>query len=348
MLTESRGLLDELRVVQLAQSRETRRHREVVWRERRAVAHGMLERVEDSVVHALRHQQRADRDVSTRQRLRDGDEVRLEAPVLESEQLPRASESGLHLVDREERPVAAAQLLRALQVAGWREVDTVALYWFDDEQRDVLASQPVLERVGVSERNMVETGQERAEPFGEVPVAVSGERAQRQPVKPVLRREDTCATRRAAAELERRFHRLGSRAREEDAREPRRRAAEQLFGQESRQQRDTELHRARGLELERLDERSADPRVVPPGVEHPEAAEQVEVPVAFAVEQVLTLRARPDAVEADRPQHLHELRVDRPGVELVVLARARLEELADHAVSLTTEPRGGGAPVVRI
>jgi hypothetical protein len=64
----------------------------------------VLERVEHALVHALRHEQRSNGDVAARERLRDRDQVGLEVPVLEREQLPRASEAGLHLVDREERP----------------------------------------------------------------------------------------------------------------------------------------------------------------------------------------------------------------------------------------------------
>ena len=39
----------------------------------------------------------------------------------------RPAEAGLHLVDAEERAVAAAELLRAAQVAVGREVDALAL-----------------------------------------------------------------------------------------------------------------------------------------------------------------------------------------------------------------------------
>ena len=95
-----------------------RRHRELVRRERRAVAERVLHRVEDAFVHGARHQQRSDRHVPARERLRDGNEVGLEAPVLEREQLPGAAEARLHLVDAEERPVAPAERLRALEVAG--------------------------------------------------------------------------------------------------------------------------------------------------------------------------------------------------------------------------------------
>src|SRR6185503_10024764 len=88
----------------------------------------------------------------------------------------------------------------------------------------------------------------------------------------------------------------------------------------------------------------ADTRVVSPNVEHPESAKQVQISVAFRVVEVLALRAGPDAIEADRLQHTHELRVDRPCVERVLLARTRLDQFADHRRSVSPpkrrEPRG--------
>ena len=200
----------------------------------------MLHRVEDRFVHRARHEQRADRDVAARERLRDGDEVGLEPPVLEREHPPGAAEAGLHLVDAEERAVAAAELLRALEVAGGRQVDALALDRLDEEHRDVLALQLALERLELAERHAVEAGQERAEAVGELRVAVRRERAEREPVEPVVGRDDARALRRGAAELERRLDRFGAAAREEAALEPRRRAREELLREQSGERRDAE------------------------------------------------------------------------------------------------------------
>src|SRR4051812_36996083 len=146
----------------------------------------MLERVEDAVVHTLRHQQRTHGDVTARERLRDRYEVGLEVPVLEGEELPRASEACLHLVDGEERPVLPAELLRPGEVAVGREVDTVTLDRLDEEEGDVLAAQLSLERVEIVERHARETRQERAEALDELGPTVGGERTERQPVEAVL------------------------------------------------------------------------------------------------------------------------------------------------------------------
>ena len=82
-------------------------------------------------------------------------------------------------------------------------------------------------------------------------------------------------------------------------------------------------------------ERRPDPGIVPPGVEHPEAPEHVEEAVPVRVVEVLPFGARPHAVEADRLQHPHELRVDPARVEVVVLTGASFQELPDHERSVS-------------
>ena len=195
--------------------------------------------------------------------------------MLEGEQLSRAPEAGLHLVDGEERPVAAAELLRAFEIAVRRQVHALPLNRLDEEDRYVFAAQLALEGVQVAERNLREPRQQRTEALDEVRVAVRRERTERQPVKCVVGRDHTRAPRRGAPELQRCLDGLGSGAGEEHALESRRRALEQLFRQQSGQEGHTELDRAGGVELERLDQRRANPRVVPPDIEHPEAAEQI-------------------------------------------------------------------------
>ena len=110
--------------------------------------------------------------------------------MLEREQPARAAEAGLHLVGAEERPVAAAELLRALEVAGRRQVHALPLHRLDEEDGDVLAAQLGLERVEVAERHLREAGQQRLEARRELGVAVRRERAEREPVEAVLGRDD--------------------------------------------------------------------------------------------------------------------------------------------------------------
>ena len=116
-LAHPRGAVGEGCRVELVQRRQAGDHREVVRLERRAVAQRVLERVEDGVEHLGPEERGPDGHVAARQRLRQREDVRLEPPVLEREELAGAPEARLHLVEAEERAVAAAQLLRAFQVA---------------------------------------------------------------------------------------------------------------------------------------------------------------------------------------------------------------------------------------
>ena len=140
-----------------------------------------------------------------------------------------------------------------------------------------------------------------------------------RPWKPWSTESDPAALRRRAAELQCCLDRLGPGARELHALEPGGNAGEQRLGEQPRQRGRAELDGAGQLELERLDQRVANARVVPADVEHPEAAEHVEVAVAVGVPEVRALGALPRAVEVDRAQHAHELRVDRarPAFEVV-------------------------------
>jgi hypothetical protein len=140
---------------------------------------------------------------------------------------------------------------------------------------------------------------------------------------------ETTRVRFVAAELERRFDRLGAAAREEAAFDAPAGDTDQLLGEQAGQERRPHREHPRRVERERLDERGADARVVAADVVHPEPAEHVEVAVALLVEQVRALGARPRAVEADRPQHAGELRVDRARPQVEILAAAGLEQLPD-------------------
>ncbi len=239
--------------------------------------------------------------------------------MLVGEQLAGATETRLDLVDAEERAVAPAERLCALEISGGSDVHALALHRLDEEHGDVLAAELLLERVEIAERNLLEAGQQWPEALRELGVAVRRQRAEGQPVEAVVDGDDAAAPRRRAAQLERGLDRLGAGARELHALEPSGRAPEQGFGEEARQRSGAELHGARQVELERLHERVAHARVVAADVDHPEAAEHVEVAVAFGVPQIRALRPLPGAVEIDRPQHAHELRVDvaRPAVEVV-------------------------------
>ena len=99
--------------------------------------------------------------------------------MFECEQLACAAEAGLHLVDREERSVAPAQLLRSLQIAGRGQVDTLALDGLHEKQRHVFTAQLTLERIEIAERDPGEPGEKRAEAIDEVRVPAGREGSER-------------------------------------------------------------------------------------------------------------------------------------------------------------------------
>ena len=161
--------------------------------------------------------------------------------MLEGEQLPGPAEAGLHLVDREQRAVAAAELLRAGEVAVRREVDAVTLDRLDEEERDVPAAELTLERVEIAERDLGEPRQQRPEALGEGRPAVRGQCPQSEPVEAVPRREHARAAGGRSSELERGLDGFGAGACEQDARESLRRPLEQLLREQAREQGHAEL-----------------------------------------------------------------------------------------------------------
>ena len=100
-------------------------------------------RVDDAAVHARKGLlvNRAPRDdrrrghVTAAQRLGQGEDVGLQAPVLEGEPFAGAAEAGLHLVADEKRAVLAAERLRAVVVIVLRELHALALHQLDDKRR---------------------------------------------------------------------------------------------------------------------------------------------------------------------------------------------------------------------
>ena len=164
-----------------------------------------------------------------------------------------------------------------------------------------------------------------------LPFAESG--AERQAVEAVVGGEDARASGRGAPELDRRLDRLAAGAREQAALDPAAGEPDQLLGEQAGKERRPHREHPRRLELERLDERGADPRVVAADAVHPEAAEQVEVARPVGVVEVRALGARPRAVEADRPQDPHELRVDRARPEVEILAAPRVEQRLEAEVA---------------
>jgi hypothetical protein len=131
----------------------------------------VLQRVEDLVEHLRTEERRPHRHVAAGERLRHEDDVRLETPVLEREELARSPEARLHLVDAEERAVTPAQLLGAFEISRRRQVEAVPDDGLDHEEGDVLPAQLDLEGVEIVERDARKPRYQRLEAVGERRVA---------------------------------------------------------------------------------------------------------------------------------------------------------------------------------
>ena len=98
----------------------------------------------------------------------------------------------------------------------------------------------------------VEVGQQRPEARGSERAPARGECAEGHPVVTVLHRHDLAPLRCDAPELQRGLDRLGAAVREEAALDARRRAENQLLGQDPGERRDAHLDGVRSLELHAL------------------------------------------------------------------------------------------------
>jgi hypothetical protein len=148
-------------------------------------------------------------------------------------------------------------------------------------------------------------------------------------VEAVIAVHEARTTRVVARELDRRLDGLGARVGEEHLVETARRGREQPLGEDPRERRDVHLHEARQLALEHLAQRGDERRVVAADREHAEARQQVEILLALVVVEIGTVRAHVVAVEADRLEHAHVLRVQVALVEIELLALALANQLQD-------------------
>ena len=159
------------------------RHREAVAPVRRLMHVGALERSHGLLEDLAARDHRGDRHVAAAERLADEHEVRLEPPVLEREPPAGASEPGLDLVDDEQRAVAPAQLLRALQVALRRERHLRPWIGSTMKAATSFARSCASRRVEVAERDALAAGQQRPEALLEELVADQRERPERDAVE---------------------------------------------------------------------------------------------------------------------------------------------------------------------
>ena len=240
-----------------------------------------------------------DGHVATGQRLRDRDDVRGDAELLVAEEGARPSEAGLHLVEDHQRLVPAAERLRLLPELVRRQVDPLALDRLRDERRHVAAPELPGQGGGVAERDHVAPREQGAEAAAELLPAVEGERPRREPVKGVVAIEDAGALRGRPGELDGALDCLCSGVGEEHPLDPRVRPGDQLLGQDAREEGAVHLHEVGQVGIERVVQRTNDCWMAPSEGEHPEAGEEVQVPVPLVVDEVAAFALLVEAIELD-------------------------------------------------
>jgi hypothetical protein len=185
----------------------------------------------------------------------------------------------------------------------------------------------VLQGIEIAERDRC-VGQQRAESLAELVGPVHRQRTGGQAVERIGAVDDPAAAGRKARELERGLDRLRPAVAEVDPIEVWR-LREQPLGEDAGQRRRVKLGEVGELGVDHVMHGPLDHRVVAPQREHAEAGQHVEVVVALVVVKVGALGPRIDLVEADRVQHLRQLRVHVPRLQLVPLRAARCQQSAE-------------------
>jgi hypothetical protein len=292
--------------------------------------HGSTHHVgEERVERLLAQRHGAHGHEAAGERLGRQQHVRLDVPVLDGPEAPRASHARLDLVGHEERAVLVAQASGLAEVVVAGQVHAVALDGLDDEGRDVVGPEHPLERLEVVEGDAVGVGEQRPEPLAEDLVAVERERPHGEPVERVLAVHQPRAARRVARELDGGLDRLRARVAEEHLVEAAGHGGQEALGQDAGQQRHVHLHHAREICLEHLAQCRHDGRVVPAHPEDPVAGEQVEVALPLLVEEIGAAGPHVLAVEAQGLEDLDHLGVEVLLVQLEVPTGLLLQDLED-------------------
>ena len=180
----ARGVLDQLFVVDHFERGEAAGHGEVVAAEGGRVDDATVHPAEGLLINVAPRDNRAARDVAAAQSLRQGDDVRLQVPMLEAKHLAGAPEAGLDFVADEKRAVFSAKLLGPIKEIALRDIDAFALDRLDDEGGDVAFRQLAFER---RRDHRARCGRrilhQRAEAFGETFAAHQGKRAEAEAMK---------------------------------------------------------------------------------------------------------------------------------------------------------------------
>ncbi len=124
---------------------------------------------------------------AARQRLGEAEDIGREVIVFAGEETPRAPETGLHLVDDEQRAAFPAEFRRAANIFLRGDVDAaLALHQFEQHGGGALANN-CFQRGKVVVARVVDAGQQGREGFAVMRLPGGGECAHRAPVKAAQR-----------------------------------------------------------------------------------------------------------------------------------------------------------------
>ena len=132
-----RRALDQILLIDHFERGESAGHRQIVAAERGRVNDAAVHPRKSFLVDFAPADDRARRHVTAAQRFRQRDDVRLQIPVLEPEHLAGPTETGLHFIRNQQRPIFAAKLLRAREEIALGCLATFTLDRLDHEPSHV-------------------------------------------------------------------------------------------------------------------------------------------------------------------------------------------------------------------
>ncbi len=238
--------------------------------------------------------------------------------MLDCKEPPGAAEPGLNLVGDKQGAVTAAQSRRLAQIVVGRYVDAFALDRLDDECRDVPRRQRPLKRREIVEGHDAAMRQQGLETAAEDFIAIERQRTVGQAVKRMLAVDDSGPPGGAAGKLDCGLDRLGAGVGKKYLVEIRRELQQPLC-QHAGERRDVELDQIGQIGVEHTLEGFAQCRMIAPDGEHAVSAQEIEIFVALAVEQILSGAAAEADIISNRPQHPDHLLVEMARMRLIAV-----------------------------
>ncbi len=271
------GARSELFLLDDVEGGEADAHGESVFAEGGGVDDGFLERAVDRFIDGVGHQDGSDGDEASAESFRQNDHVGVHAFAVCGDEGSGAADSGLHLVEYEERAVFFAERLDGCQVVGRRRNDAgLALERLEDDGGDLVLAEGGIERGEIAEGNLVGLWEQRTESFLPEVVAHQGERSAGKAVEGAFGVDDAVAAGEDAGELDDGFDALAAGAAEEGLGEVRTGERGEALRKSAGGVGDVALQHGGAGGLQLANERIDDIGVIVPGVVDAVAGEKVE------------------------------------------------------------------------